>query len=196
MQYDFSEKNMNDYKNLCKFDNHSMNLQDFKQINRKEQKEKAAYISKHIDTMDEREKKNFLVNIISDKKLTSELLKFELRYINKGVVINNIIEFADFVEKMFQRYHMKSSGFLCEDSQWTKHSLGSQKYPLTKNEIIFENSIKRDHIRDETIEIYISDIFNYLDTHRGPNINIAYKLIETTDDIYWMIFKISELNKN
>lgn len=176
------------YQRLAKFDQQKSIIYDFK--NKKNKKQIAEYIYKNIDHMDEIERKMLLMNLLDDKKIKSELLKYELRNLNLNKKISNFNYFIKFVRNTLKRYHMNAGGYLCEDTEWSEHNYTSTKYPLKRNEVIFENSIKRIDRNDFETTTFINDLLHFFKRHRDKNIIVLYKLIEYTDEIYWMIFKI------
>ncbi|AYV84265.1 MAG: hypothetical protein Hyperionvirus20_43 [Hyperionvirus sp.] len=181
-----------EYKNLCKLDHQRSEVFDFSR-EKTHDSEKAMFIYKNIEKMDIIERQKMLFNLLSEKRITGDLMKYELKYLTLGIVIDNFDEFANFVAEILKRYHMKAGGFVCEDTEWTLHRNGSGKYPLKENEVIFENSLKRVHQYDSNIGAYIDDLIVFFRRHATPTLSVSYRLLDTTDDIYWMIFKIKKL---
>lgn len=185
------------YKILCKLDHQKTLVPDYVDYPKEKTRstDKAMFIYKNIEKMDLIERQKTLFSLLSEQRITVDLMKYELRYLNTGLSINNFEEYIIFMIDTFRRYHMKAGGFICEDTEWTLYRHGSGKYPLKENEAIFENSIKMVHRYDFNIAKYIMDLINFFKRHKGPSLNISYRLLDTTDDIYWMIFKISSHNK-
>ena len=181
------------YQKLCNFDNEKTIVNDFKEYNNSAKV--ALLINKNLSKMDESEKRYLLLKLLDEKRVMCELIKYELRHLNLGKVISNFIEFTDFMEKSLSRYHMYAGGFLCEDTEWTKHDHTSNKYPLLKNEVIFENSVKRYNRNDCEINNYIDDLMSFFKIHKDENLNLSFRLIESSNEIYWMCFKLTDKHK-
>lgn len=181
------------YHKLHKLDQQRSIICDFK--NNKNKYQIAQYINKNIEHMDEVERKILLMNLLDDKRIKSDLLKYELRYLNLNKKISDFDNFVNFVRDTLKRYHMSAGGYLCEDTEWNEHDHTSTKYPLKSNEVIFENSIKGIDRYDFQITTFISDLLHFLDIHRDKNMSVSYRLIEYTDEIFWMIFKIIDKSK-
>lgn len=180
------------YQKLHRLDHQKSQITDFKDNQPK--KQIAQYINKNIDKMDDVERKSLLITLMDDKKIKCELLKYELRYLDMDFKISDFNKFINFVRNTLKKYHMKAGGFLCEDNEWSEHDHKSEKYPLKSNELIFDNSIKRVNRYDFQITVYISDLLYFINRHIDDNLKISYRLIEYTDEIYWMVLKLC--NKN
>lgn len=157
--------------------------------------EKAQYLYKNINIMDEVERRKYLINLLDDSYVLSELYRYELKCLNLDKRIADLNELANFMETSLRRYHMKAGGHLCEDTVWTKHDKTSNKYPLKENEIVFENSIKYINRNDSRICEFITDLLHFFNIHMSDNLSISYRMIECSDMIYWMVFKIKTVEQ-
>jgi len=184
---------LNNYKKLHRLDQQKSLIRDFKYD--KNNSQMAYFIHKNVDDMDEVESKILLTKLLDNKKIKAELLKYELRYLNMNFKIKDFDDFVNFVRITLNRYHMKAGGYLCEDTEWGQHDHTSKKYPLKEGEYIFDNSIKRINRYDFQITTFISDLLHFLTIHKSKKLGLSYRLIEYTDDICWMVFKISDKSK-
>lgn len=186
---------MNNYANLHKLDNLKNIIYDFKiksgnnMLNRGDI---ASYIHKNINKMDDIERKHLLLKLLDNERINSDLLKYELKYLNLGKKITSMNKFVKFVDKMLKRYHT-AGGYHLEDTEWSVHHSTSTKYPLKINEVLFENSIKRVHKYDFHTRVFLNDLRHFFRIHMGKNLMISYKFINYTDEICWIIFKITKL---
>lgn len=178
---------LKEYRKYLAFDNQKSIVNDFKIDNNVDI---SNYIYKNIDKMDDVERRMLLARVLDNEKIRSELLKYELRYLHLGIKIDTFDELIIFMRKSFKRYHMKVGGHLCEDTEWSEHDHTSIKYPLKRNEYIFDNSIKRVNRCDSQINKYITDLLHFFNNHISKKLYITYRSIEYTDEIYWMVFKI------
>lgn len=182
------------YQVLCRFDQTRTFVDDFRKV---EGQEKIAdYIHKNIDRMDDVEKRHLLARLLDDRRVGMELSRFELRYRDTGERISDLPTYISFIDKTFARYHLTAGGHLCEDTDWTKYDTTSTKYPLKPNEVIFENSIKRVNRNDTHVIAYIRDLLRFFRRHRVKPVRISFRLLEATDEIYWMIFKVTDRTKS
>jgi hypothetical protein len=181
------------FRNLQKFDSQKCLIDDFApSIESNSRGRIAKFIHQNIHLMDDVEKRRLLTKLLDDKKVSSDLMKYELRYLNLGRRISDFNEFIKFVREALSRYHMKAGGYLCEDTEWSEHSSSSSKYPLKPNEVIFENSIKKTNRFDLEVTTFIYDLLNFFYKHKVKGIQVSYRLIEYTDQIYLMVFKITD----
>lgn len=189
-----SVQDISNFLKLNKLDQQTSNINDFKNLHNKQ--DTAQYINKNINKMDDIEKKNLLLTLLDDKKVSSELLKYELKYLDLDKKISDLNEFTTFVRNSLERYHMKAGGYLCEDTEWSEFYPNSDpaKYPLKQGEVLFENSIKRVNRYDIQIVNYITDLLNFFNRHSSDTLYISYKQIASTDGIYWMVIKIVNLD--
>lgn len=185
---------VNNFKRLNKFDYQRGVIDEFRKTD--DSSEIAKFINKNIATMDDIEKGRLLLKLLDDKRILSELLKYELRYLKYDKKISDFHEFVKLVRETLNRYHMRAGGFLCEDTDWSEHNSSSVKYPLSSHEVIFENSIKAINRNDSQISSFIYDLLHFFKEQKPKHISLSFKLLEYTDEIYWMIFKIKEIKKD
>lgn len=182
-----SVQEITNFLRLNKLDNQKNIVNDFK--NNTNNQNTAYYINKNLDKLDDNEKGHLLITLLDNKKISLELLKFELKYLTLDKKISDFQEFIDFTRESLIRYHI-ISGNLCEDNEWTEFYPNSTKYSLKKGEMLFENSLKRINKYDSQIVNYIDNLLNFFKRHKTDNINIIYRHIAYNDGIYWMVFKI------
>lgn len=185
---------MNKYRESCKQDAEKAMVLDFSRNNSQEY---SLYLHNNFDNMTVEEKKNAYLNILTEKKIFNELLKYELRYLDLNTIINDLPEFSNFMKKYFERYHMKAGGYDFEDSVWTIYDENTVplknydiKYKVKKNEIIFENSIKNCFNHDHNNSKYVNDLKRFFKRHMGPNLKLMVRYIEGLEEINWVIFKL------
>lgn len=161
----------------------------------------AQYINKNLYKMDGDEKKYLLQMCLSTYNIHNELLKIEFNNLNPKQETMTLKTFCSQVNKLLTRYQHKVGGFILEDIVWTSYNCNDDKYNLSQNEIVFENTMPAFHIpkRGETLKddifllknycefeetiIYLNKLtklFNKLST----NIKISMKFIDSyRDDI-------------
>lgn len=161
----------------------------------------ASHISKNLYKMDYEEKKYLLHMCLSTYNIHNELLKIEFNYLNPTQETMSMKKFCSCATKMLTRYQHKVGGFLLEDNVWTLYTHVDNKYNLTSNEFVFENTMPAFHIpkRSESLKEDIYLLKNYCEIEEtilylnkltkllnklSNNIKISLKLIDSyRDDI-------------
>lgn len=115
------------------------------------------YINKisNLEDLSKDEKITIYKNIINEKYIDNELLKYLFTYYepNKVEGFVNIINECKYI---INKFHKKAGGFLFEDIQWNLHTKDDYKYELRDNEFIFDNSVNCDFDEYENKNFFIS----------------------------------------
>ena len=177
------------YENRIQFDNQIGDITEFKNSDATT----AQYIHDNYSRMDEIERLQILKRILHEKTVSAYLLKYELQNLDTGIRYTRLPEFVRFMDRALTRYHMWAGGQLCEDTEWTKYTHTSNKYPLGVNEIVYENSTKKIYRHSIDTAEYIADLLRFFDRHHTDDIRVRFKMIAYTDEIYLMIFIVKQL---
>lgn len=147
--------------------------------------------------------KELFLKITSSDKLKNELLFFELEHLTPAdnETYDDFDQFNKFVLSSFERYHPRIVNTLLEDHEWTVHTHDKvpRRYPLKHNELIYENTLKREHRSDQLTTKYLEHLLHlfrrYINLNGKSNLRVSLRIIETSDDVYWVIFKVSHNQK-
>lgn len=152
----------------------------------------AKHIYNNLHNMDYYEKKKLLDDCFSEKKLDSELLTFELKYLHSyPVSYMEINEFEQVAKSVLQRYQWKVGGYYIEDLDWISHRKGS-KYVLGNNQLVLENTIDTmDYQSSNFIEFMKKILVKLSNLAENISVDIKYD-ISKTDSLTWIIIKCTD----
>lgn len=161
----------------------------------------AQYINKNLYKMDNEEKKYLLHMCLSTYNIHNELLKIEFNNFNPIQETMTLKTFYSKVNKLLTRYQHKVGGYILEDIIWSSYNCNDDKYNLSQNEVVFENSMPAFHIpkRGDTLKDDILSLKNYCEFEEtiiylnkltkllnklSTNIKVSMKFIDSyRDDI-------------
>ena len=87
------------------------------------------------------------------------------------------------------RYQSKAGGFLIEDNEWIIHRNNSTDYEIKKNQVVFENSVSIENIKDYDTINYLKKILLLLNKF-SDKINVSEEFIKSKKDgVVWILFK-------
>jgi len=178
---------MQKFKVLHQLNGHTLN-------NKSDDKNQlATLINNDLIKMSDVEKRRTLMKCLDDQQINNELLKFELKYLKITAKNMTMEEFIKETTAILKRYQSKAGGFLIEDDEWTLHNHKSKKYPLKKNEILFENTLVNIYKNDLETNIFLKRIINLLQ-NLASNFSVCLKFNKShRDKIYWIIIKCKKL---
>lgn len=121
------------------------------------------------------------------------ILKYEFtnrRMEPKDMDMNTFIKEA---RKLIYRYQNKAGGYNIEDIDWLLYKPNSdtnrhKRYELKDDEIILENSITLNNLYQEDDKEYVDRLTELLNS-LSDNIDVRKYIIETKDDVAWIIIK-------
>lgn len=121
--------------------------------------------------------------------LTYELLNYKPP--NNDIITTN--QTSDLIIKLLQRYQNIVGGFNIEDTQWTKHVIGSTRFAIRdENTIILSNTTTKEHLYSPDITTFVQNIVKHASNYvNGPT--ITYKILDDyKNEIYWICIIIKQ----
>jgi hypothetical protein len=150
----------------------------------------ASLINKNINKFSKKEKEIFLIKCLSEGEMDNLLLKYELEnFLPDKLKINCFKDFINTASQLLNRYQSKAGGYLIEDNEWIIHKNDSKDYEISINQVVFENSVSIENIRDYDTINFLKKILLLL-KRLSNNINVSEEFIKSKKDgIVWILFK-------
>lgn len=181
---------MNKLNLLHSFD-YKNNLSNYSNDFRNEKNNNLAnLINKNFNKLSKEEKNRFLIKCLSEEEVNNLLLKFELEnYSPNKSDINSFEEFIKIASKSLNRYQSKAGGFLIEDNEWIIHRNNSKDYEIENNQVVFENSVSIENVKDYDTINYLKKILSLLKRFSDKVIVCEEFIKSKKDGVYWILFK-------
>ena len=156
----------------------------------------ATILNKYYDTMTPEEMRVIVTKCMSEKEMRTILLKHELKFYTEEPKTLSLEIFTQNVSKLLKRYQSRAGGFLFEDNEWSVYDANSRKYDLYENEVLFENTIHKDYIKNLECAEFLSLILKKLNQMTN-NIKVTlHSYLADRDQVYFVILKCCELNNS
>lgn len=149
----------------------------------------AEYINKYYNNMTVEEMKYFLPKCIDENEMRRIILGYELKFFTITPIKMSLKTFARETQKILLRYQHKAGGFCFDDHIWKMYDCTSTKYHLNETELLFENTIHEDFVRDSECSNYLLMLINKLNM-LSTNIKVSiHSNYLKRDQIYCIVLK-------
>lgn len=157
----------------------------------------SKYLSNHYDDMTLEEMKTILHKCISENGMRHILLKYEMKnlYTTKTSVNINLPEYRILAQRVLNRYQSKAGGYAFNDTKWREYDHTAKKHTIYTNEIVYENTISENEIRNsETVE-FLQDLLNILNKISGCIKATIHTKYYPRDLMYRVFIKCTQYNQ-
>ena len=150
-------------------------------------KEQQIELSTNINNVTEQEINSHLLKNMTLNEKKSILLRKILnnnKMLKKNVIPSDNISMKQYIKickNILNVYKGKKITNVIEDDTWILHNSESKKYPLNKDEILFENTVSLAYISDNLLIEYLENLIIYIN-NMVQNFKAKFKIIESRND--------------
>lgn len=149
----------------------------------------AEQIHQYFDKMTNEEMKTWVVKCLTPNQMKKILLQHELNYYTARKQNMDLKQFCVDAQKILDRYQYRAGGFQFEDSKWLLHDYTSKQYHILQNEIVFENTVCKDDIKNPEIINFIGLLLKQLNNISNyVNVKLHWYYAKR-DMIYYALLK-------
>lgn len=156
----------------------------------------ASLTNKYYDTMTIEDINQIIHKYMSENEMRRMILRHELKFLKMQPKYLELQQFKKEALHILRRYQYHAGGFNMDDREWIVHDKTSTRYDIHEMELVFENTIHMDHIKDTECAEYIQLIINRLNM-MATNVKVVlHSYLSDRDQIYYILLKCNDISTN